>query len=259
MSYKYISKTVLAILSIFVLVTAGFAENDLKLPDRPQAWVNDYAHVLTDYQLQHLNKRLKDLERSSSNQIFIAIFKKIPESSYLEDFAVKLFEKWRPGLKNENNGLLIVIFIDDRKIRFEVGYGLEDVITDAYSKRIISNLIAPHFRKKDYYSGLNSALDVVIPAVEKKYQIPIKGQKTSNKKDNFGGLVIALIILFVILRFFRGGGGGIGTRRRGGFISGMFIGSMLGGGGGGGSFGGGGGFDGGFGGFSGGGGASGGW
>jgi len=260
MRNKYLSKIALLTVGLVLLATAAFAGEELKLPDKPQAWVNDYAHVLSSGQLQQLNNRLKALQQRSSNQIFIAIFKKMPESTYLEDFAVKLYDKWRPGLKDENNGLLIVIFTDDRKIRFEVGYGLEDVLTDAYSKRIISNIIAPYFRKQDYFGGLNSALDVVIPAVEKKYQIPIKTEKkSSGKKDSFGGLVIALIILFVMLRFFGGGSGGIGTRRRGGFISGMFIGSMLGGGSGGFSGGGGGGFGGGFGGFSGGGGASGGW
>ena len=165
------SKIVVPALALLVFVAAALAGDQTNLPERPQAWVDDYAHVLSDYQLTHLNNRLKELERRSSNQIFVAIFNKIPEGTYLEEFAVQLYEKWRPGLKNENNGLLIVIFIDDRKIRFEVGYGLEDVITDAYSKRIITNMVAPHFRKKDYYSGLNSALDVLIPAVEEKYQI----------------------------------------------------------------------------------------
>ena len=234
-----------------------------QLPDKPTAWVNDYAGVLSSSEKQELNRALEQLENRSSNQIFIAIFNKMPEDTYLEDFTVRLFEKWRPGLKNKDNGVLIVIFIQDRKIRIEAGYGLEDVITDLYAKRIIDNLIAPHFRKGDYYGGLKAALAVMIPAVEKKYQIPIKQKKKKSKDTSFGGIITLLILLFIISRFFRGGSTGIGTRRRGSAMWGIpfFFGGFGGGSGGGFSGGGfsGGGFGGGFGGLSGGGGASGSW
>ena len=74
----------------------------------------------------------------------------MPENYYLEDFAVKLYDKWQPGLAEQDNGILMVIFIDDKKIRIEVGYGLEDVVTDAQAGAVIRNQIAPHFKKADY-------------------------------------------------------------------------------------------------------------
>ncbi len=236
-----------------------------KIPDKPTSWVNDYASVLNDTQINELNIMLSSLEQRSSNQIFVAIFPQIPEGYYLEDFVVKLFEKWKPGLKGKDNGILIAIFINDRKMRIEVGYGLEDVITDAQSATLIREYMAPQFKKGNYYEGIKDALKILIPAVEGKYKIPVKKKKSKDDGFSFGDLVILIIILVIISKIFGGGGStGYGSKRRGGsgifFIPFFFGGGGNSGGGGfsGGGFGGGG-FSGGFGGMSGGGGASGGW
>ncbi len=244
------------LLSVFLQTTlmAGTA-----IPERPQSWVTDYAGVLNAQQESQLNGMLSGLEKRSSNQIFVAIFSEIPEGEYLEDYTTKVFEKWRPGLKDKNNGILLAIFIKDRKIRMEIGYGLEDVITDAQSNTLIQEILRPNFKQGNYYAGIKSTLDVLIPAAEGKYQIPVR-QKSKKKKSS--GTLYVLFILFIILSTFfrRGGGTGVGTRRRGGMLGPFILGSMLGGSSSGGSFGGGGGgFGGGFGGLSGGGGASGGW
>jgi uncharacterized protein len=259
---KYVKIMLLTLLLFSASVFAAAAD----IPERPASWVNDYAGVLNDTQVNELNGMLSSLEQRSSNQIFVAIFPQIPEGYYLEDFVVKLFDKWKPGLMDKDNGILIAVFINDRKMRIEVGYGLEDVITDAQSATLIREYMAPEFKKGDYYAGIKNALTVLIPAVEGKYKIPIK--KKSNKSDGFslGDLITLIIIIAIIARIFGGGGStGYGSKRKGG--SGIFfIPFFLGGGGGssgGGSFGGGGfgggGFSGGFGGMSGGGGASGGW
>ncbi|HID40126.1 MAG TPA: TPM domain-containing protein [Calditrichaeota bacterium] len=249
----YKTSFVVLLFALFV-----FAKNDL--PEKPDSWVNDYAGVLTAQQVNDLNSMLSGLQTRSSNQIFVAVFSKLPEDYYLEDFAVKLFEKWKPGLPGKDNGVLLLVFIEDKQIRIEVGYGLEDVITDAQSGTVIREFMAPHFRKGDYYGGIKAALEVLIPAAEGKYKIPVKAKKKS--KDD-GSIIPLLIFLFIFFSlFFRGRRSkGIGTRRRGGLAGPIIFGSFLGGGGssGGGSGFGGGGFSGGFGGMSGGGGASGGW
>ncbi|APF17511.1 TPM domain-containing protein [Caldithrix abyssi] len=238
--------------------------NAQQLPERPTSWVNDYAGVLSEQQKAQLNAALSDLEKRTSNQIFIAIFKKLPENSYLEDFTNRLFEKWRPGLPDKDNGLLITIFIEDRKARIEVGYGLEDVVTDAQARQVLDNMMIPYFKKGDYFSGLASGLNVLIPAVEGKYQIPITAK--SSKKDKEGGSFSDLIIAFIVFAFisrmlFRRRGVTLGSRRSGSWFGPIFWGGFGGGGssGGFGGFSGGGGFGGGFGGLSGGGGASGSW
>jgi uncharacterized protein len=244
---------------ILLFVCLGFAEEDL--PEKPTAWVTDYANVLTQVQKATLNEMLAGLQQRSSNQIFISIFNRIPEGYYLEDFTVRLYEKWRPGLPDKDNGILILIFIQDRQIRIEVGYGLEDVVTDAQAGRLISDYIAPEFKQGNYYAGLRAVLDVLIPAVEGKYQLPRAPQNQRDDEISIPFIFIVIIFIFVFSRIFRGPRStGYGTRRRSGgwFFPGPFIGGMGGGRSSGGGFGGGG-FSGGFGGMSGGGGASGSW
>jgi uncharacterized protein len=248
-------KIVISILCISVLYLAGFTQDDL--PEKPESWINDYANVLSSSEKQNLEEMLSGLEQRSSNQIFIALFKTMPESYYLEDFAVKLYEKWQPGLAEQDNGILMVIFIDDRKIRIEVGYGLEDVVTDAQSGAVIRDFIAPNFRSGDYYGGIKAALDVLIPAAEGKYQIPIEQKRKKSKDSPIAGALIVFFIFILLSRIFGRRSTGYGSRGRHTGFGGPFI---FGGGrgGSGGGFGGGG-FSGGFGGMSGGGGASGSW
>ncbi|MGD9487769.1 MAG: YgcG family protein [Calditrichaceae bacterium] len=249
----------LKLLFFTIFLFSGLFAQDV-LPEKPQSWVNDYANVLSASEKQTLTGMLQGLEQRSSNQIFVAIFESMPENTYLEDFALKLYDKWKPGLAEQDNGVIMVIFINDRKVRIEVGYGLEDVITDAQSGTVIRDYMAPYFRQGDYYHGIEAALSVLIPAAEGKYQIPVKS-KNKNKGGNFTYYIILFILVMLISKFFGGGGStGYGSRRRGSGFGGPIIFGGFGGGSSGGGFGGGGGgFGGGFGGMSGGGGASGSW
>jgi uncharacterized protein len=249
------NKSLVIIFLISTLIVCSFSQESL--PEKPASWVNDYARVLSGIQLSELDAMLSSLEKRSSNQIFIAIFGKIPENTYLEDFAVKLYEKWNPGLSEQDNGVLILLFVDDRQVRIEVGYGLEDVITDAQAGAVIRNQMTPYFRNGDYYGGLKAALTVLIPAAEGKYQIPLKNENEERKQTPFVFYIILFIIIIIVSRIFS-------KRRYAGYSSrgdyrGPVIFGGFGGGGSGGGFSGGGGFGGGFGGMSGGGGASGSW
>ena len=239
---------------VSILFVCSFSQETL--PEKPSSWVNDYAGILSAPQSSDLDAMLSGLEKRSSNQIFIAIFSKIPENTYIEDFAVKLYDKWKPGLAEEDNGVLILLFIDDREMRIEVGYGLEDVITDAQAGAVIRNQMVPQFRNGDYYGGLKAALNVLIPAAEGKYQIPIENENKERKQTPFVFYIILFIIIIFISRIFsRRRYTGYGSKGR--YGGGPIIFGGFGGGRSGGGFGGGGGFSGGFGGMSGGGGASG--
>ena len=246
------------IIIILVCFSFGLFAQD-GLPEKPISWVSDYKNLLNANQQRVLNNKLDRLEKATSTQIFLAIFDQIPEDYYLEDFVVKLYEKWRPGRKNENNGILIVLFTGERRIRIEVGYGLEGVLTDMQAGRVIEDVMKPEFIKGDYYTGLNKGIDVIISAVKGEYTIPIKAKSKSKSTNWFSLIVIFFIIISVLRRF---GGRGTTVSRKGSRYSRTALGVpfFFGGGSGGSSFGGGGGgFSGGFGGLSGGGGASGSW
>ncbi len=264
------------VLLLLLLITPASIYAQLDIPERPASWVSDYAGVLSASQRQSLDQQLEQLEVQTSTQIFVALFPQLPENTYLEEFCVKLYEKWRPGLKKEQNGVILAIFINDRKLRIEVGYGLEDVLTDLQSGRIINDDIGPFFKQGDYYSGIVNGLNSIIKAVGARYEIPMPYSATKTDGGSGIGSIIfwSIIILIVIMIIsaqrnsattYSGKGyrrhswdgpvvwkwqsGGSGDKSSGGSIFG----------GGGSSSGGGGSFRGGFGGLSGGGGASGSW
>ncbi len=246
-------------LILFCFSVNLFAQDEI--PEKPDSWVTDFAGLLSDGQKNRLNSKLNALEKETSTQIFVGIFDRIPEKYYLEDFVVKLYEKWRPGRKNENNGVLIALFTGDRRIKIEVGYGLEGALTDMQAGRVIEDYMKPEFKKGDYYAGLNSGIDVIISAVKGEYKIPVQSNSKRKKRFNFTPLIVIFFIIISILRRFGGRGrtiSGRGSRYSRTTMGAPFI--FFGGGGSGGSSSfGGGGFSGGFGGLSGGGGASGSW
>lgn len=265
------------LLYIFVFLCAGLwagaQETVREVPKPPRgSLINDVAGVLDPQQEQLLNERLIQLDNETSNQIAIAIIPSMNGGS-IEDIAVNTFRAWGIGNKELNNGILIVVAIEDRRMKIETGYGLEGAIPDAVAGSIIRNDMQPAFRKNDYYHGLLDAVENLSKAARGEYNVPRK-QARDDGGGSGGSSIFKFIIIaiFIIIFIGRSGGGGRGGRRgrvisRSGtdWIGPMIIGSMLGGGsrGGGGGFGGGGFGGGGFGGFgggsSGGGGASGSW
>ncbi len=135
---------------VFLLVAAAFPT--------PKGFVNDFAGVLDQDAKARLEQRLTVYERETSNEIAIAIFPSLGGRT-IEDFAVSLSDEWKIGKRDKNNGILIVAAIQDRKLRIEVGYGLEGKVPDAQAGRIIREAIAPRFRDGRYADGLEAALD----------------------------------------------------------------------------------------------------
>src|SRR3979411_2903503 len=121
-------KKILFLLFTLFSFTGSFAQNILPKPNPPRL-VNDVAHVLSAEQVDILEHKLVALDDSTSNQIAVVLIKTLADYP-IEEYAVKLFREWGIGNKKTNNGVLIVAAIDDRKIRIEVGYGLEGAIPD---------------------------------------------------------------------------------------------------------------------------------
>src|SRR5258708_9622613 len=136
----------------------------LTLPPAPTARVNDYAGVLSAAERGRLEDKLAERERGSGAQMFMAIFPSL-EGDSVEDVAVRLEERWKVGRKGLSDGLLLVVFLQERKLRIEVGYGLEPVITDAVAASIIRDVIAPRFRDQRYAAGLDAAVDAVFARI----------------------------------------------------------------------------------------------
>lgn len=233
------------------------AQKSLPIPN-PPSLVVDYAKILSDYDRKELNNKLIALDDSTSNQIVIAIVQTL-NGEVIEEVALKTFREWGIGNKKTSNGIFLLIAIDDRKVRIEVGYGLEGAIPDVTAKDIIERDIKPAFRQGHYYSGINDAVDNLSKAAVGEYKV--KRSKKSDKGVGGFGFLIILIIIIIIVSISKGGGGGsgYGRRRNADWLLPLLFSS--GGFGGGGSSGGfsGGGFGGFGGGSSGGGGASGGW
>ncbi|MEX6690611.1 TPM domain-containing protein [Danxiaibacter flavus] len=249
------------LLILILLVTAGmvFSQQVLKKPVPPRL-VNDEANVLSPEQKDILERQLVALDDSTSNQIAIVTIPTLGDVP-IEDYAVKLFREWGIGNKKTNNGILILVAVQDRRMRIEVGYGLEGAIPDVVTKNIIESDLAPNFRQQNYYRGFVEAISSLSKAAAGEYKV-----QRQKKPERGGGSIIGIIVIIIIILFFVGGsrGGGRGggmMSRRGyrGFIPPIWIGGGGFGGGGWGGGGGGGGFGGFGGGSSGGGGASGGW
>jgi uncharacterized protein len=184
-----------------------------------------------------LNAKLEAFDKESSNQIVVSIFPELPSPS-LEDFTVRTAQAWRVGREKLDNGAVLFVFVKDRKLRIEVGYGLEGALPDALASRIIESAIVPRFRAGDPAGGLEAGVDALVAATRGEYSPPPTAAPTHGSRRE--SIVPFLLILLLILYLSSRGGGG---RRGGGpWISGGWGGGSWGGGGsfGGGSFGGGG-------------------
>jgi uncharacterized protein len=139
----------------------------------PELWglrVHDDAKpkVLSQQTADLLENRLRAFEDSTSNQIAILIVSSL-DGEPIEEYSLQVVEKWKLGREAKDNGVLMMISVDDHKIRIEVGYGLEGVLTDALCSKIIRNEIAPHFRKDDYDGGVTAGIDAIIKGIGGEY------------------------------------------------------------------------------------------
>jgi uncharacterized protein len=244
---------VFSVLAALVVGAALAATNFPALTGR----VVDDAHILSPVATADLERKLAGLEQKSRIQLVVATVPSL-DGQEIETYANALFRAWKLGEAKDNNGVLLLIAPRERRMRIEVGYGLEGTLTDAVSSIIISNAIAPRFKAGDYSGGVTRGVDDIITALTtdsaewKPKPTDMRAEHEASLLDTLAPFLIFLFIMFVLSRVARRGGGNV-----------IFLPMGMGGGfrGGGGGFGGGG-FGGGFsggGGSSGGGGASGGW
>jgi Beta-propeller domains of methanol dehydrogenase type len=249
-NYKIVLASALVLWSL-----VSIAQNIPKRPNPPKL-VNDFAGVLSPDEERRLEQQLVAYDDSTSNQIAIVTVNTLDDYP-IEEYSLKILRDWGVGNKNTNNGIVILAAIKDRKLRIEVGYGLEGAIPDITSSHIIQNDLAPSFRSGDYYEGFSKAAASIIKAAAGEYKAPADYNKRKSKGRGFplGAIIFVIIMIVLFAGGGRGGGGGFMSRRGSGWLGPFIIGSMMGrssgGWGGGGSWGGGGGWSGGGGGFGG--------
>jgi uncharacterized protein len=248
------------------LLLAGPAHAQLKPVPPLTGHVNDEAGMLDAAQRARLEAVLADYEAKTGSQIAVLVVKST-EPEAIEQYSIRVTDAWKLGRKGVDDGVLLMVAPDNpgslRRLRIEAGRGVQGVLTDAQSKRILQDVIAPYFRNKQYYEGLVAGVGAIATVLNQE-KFPAPQQAPPPQADDGYGLslfgVIAVIVgIFLILSMFRprrsrlsGGGWGSGAT---GFVIGNILGNMgRGGYRGGGGFSGGGGYSGG-GGFSGGGGS----
>ncbi len=212
------------------------------VPEHGGVWVHDEANVLSPTTKAQLEAVLKAERDSTSNQIAVLIIPSL-EGEDIDGYGIRVVDSWKLGTKDNDNGVLLLIALQDRKVRIEVGQGLEGVLTDALSSRINRNEIAPHFRQGDYEGGVKAGVVSIIQAIKGQY---VNNEPPSRKRGGRSPIttIIVIIVLLIVASRRRGGGGGIG----GYWAAGALMGGLGGGrssGGSGSDFGGGGGFGGG--------------
>jgi len=254
-------------LAAAVLLASAAGARAQSPPPAPAHYFNDYAGVVAPDVATRLDQKLKAFDDQTSSQIVVAVFPELPSPS-LEDFTVRAAQAWRVGRSKLSNGAVLFVFVKDRKMRIETGYGLEGALPDATAHRIIDERITPAFRNNDYAGGLEAGIDAMMAATRGEYTASPAPARGGQSSGGFGSsFFLVLLVLFIVIAMSRGGRRGRTYGRRGywgggpwwwGGGGGGFGGGSFGGGGGGWSGGGGGGFSGGGGSF-GGGGASGSW
>jgi len=253
--------------SLLLFVIAGFttASAQYKIPEKPslneQTSVYDYIDLLNQSQEILLRSKLIRYADSTSTQIVVVII----SSTRGEDISflgAKWGQKWGIGQADKDNGILITLAKDDRKIDINTGYGIETIVTDRMAERIINRIMVPQFKNGNYYEGLDQGADALFAALQGEYS----EDREFNVKNDFPFIlfIIFFLIIFILIKS-KGGGKNGGRRGRSGSLLDVIILSNMGRTGGysgssGGGWSSGGGFSGGFGGGGfGGGGASGGW
>ncbi|MFY8037324.1 MAG: TPM domain-containing protein [Cyclobacteriaceae bacterium] len=225
-----------------LLILSVSAIGQIAVPSHGGRWVHDEANVLSPSTVAQLEQVLKAERDSTSNQIAILIVPSL-EGEDIDGFGIRVADAWKAGSEKNDNGVIFIIAIQERKMRIEVGQGLEGVLTDALSSRINRNEVAPQFRQGNYDAGVAAGTMAIIQAIKGTYKGD--GPARRSKRGGKSPLTTIIIIIIIIIIMSRSRGGGVGGYWAAGSLlgGGGFGGSSDGGGsdyGGGGSFGGGG-------------------
>src|SRR3954452_3802163 len=140
------------------------------IPPKPDRYFNDYARVVSSDAALRFNEQLAEFERETSNQIIVAVFPKMQTDSDIADYSQRTAQAWGVGQKDRRNGVVLFVFIQDRKMFIQVGYGVEGALPDITAFDITENRIKPHFRNNDYEGGITVGIDSIAKALRGEHK-----------------------------------------------------------------------------------------
>ncbi len=188
---------------LFILVaavahsqTSFDPENLLQSGAAPDHLVTDYSGTLTSYQRQALESKLVAFDDSTSNEIAVVIIPSL-NGNDIADFTVKVFRAWGVGTKKNNNGVMLLISKEDRKLNITTGYGLEGALPDITCKEIIDDIIVPKFKGEDFYRGIDEGTDAIMQAAKGEYDSP--REASSHHHSLFVRILLWIIGIIVLL------------------------------------------------------------
>ena len=191
----------LPLLAVFfcAFLSDAYSYQTIDLPELDKR-VTDLSGTLHGNESNHIDTKLKSLESSKGSQLVLLILPTTGDET-IEQFGIRLAEKWKIGRQNIDDGVILIVAKDDRKVRIEVGYGLEGAIPDALAKRIIEEIIVPQFRSGDFYHGIDQGVDAIISLVNGE-QLPMPQEDDIHPAESNGMgkyLTVLFPVAFILL------------------------------------------------------------
>lgn len=200
MSHRRLLAWLGGILACLVLLQGLSAAAPLPPSPSPR-YVHDDAAWLGAHAFSALDLKLEAFERETSSQLVVGIFPRLPEGEELFDFSQRLFDAWKPGRTGRDNGVLLLIFDADRKIRIQTGYGMEGALPDARANQIINHVIAPRIRAGDREAAVVGGVDAIIASLKGEYTGDGTTRLDSAEKQGGSIWPVVLVIAFILLGF----------------------------------------------------------
>jgi uncharacterized protein len=207
---------------------AGHAQQLVPVPALTTP-VTDLAGVLTPEQVAALDSKLRSFAQAKGSQVAVLV---VPttQPEEIEQYAIRVAEAWKLGRKGVDDGALLLVARDDRKVRIEVGYGLEGALPDATANRIIDEIIVPSFRGGDYYGGIDAGVDRMMQVINgEPLPEPVRRGTASGAVSGLGNLLPVLLVFAlvggsILRRLFGRVGGALATGGLVGFVTWLIIG-----------------------------------
>src|SRR5574344_420579 len=197
---KNFFKIVFFIFAFFVIINCAYAEY---VPPKPVGYVNDFADVISPKNKGIMQGYIKDLQEKTGAEVTVVTLKSLDDYP-IEDVGLAIGRTWGVGQKGKNNGLLVIVAPVDRKMRIEVGYGLEGIINDAKAGEVRDEYMIPYFKKSDYSEGITNGTVKLVNEIAKGYNVTIKpnSRYTVSSQNEDTGFIVNIIILLLGLMAF---------------------------------------------------------